>query len=77
LRLKDNTQTKVPAYQKRLDDFADEYDVKFSWLHWRHPDGELRHKLRALGSGVSVLGDWCETKEEAVDNIFKKIESDD
>ena len=75
--MKINRQEKPKGYQARLDEFSREYDVTFSWLHWRHPDGELRHRLRALGSGISLMGDWCETKEEAVNNIFKHIEEDE
>ncbi len=75
--MKFKTQLKTKDYQSRLDEFSREYDVQFSWLHWRHPDGELRHKLRALGSGISLMGDWQETKAQAVDDIFKKINEDD
>ena len=65
------------TYQQRLDDFAKEYYATFSWLHWRHPSGELRHKLRVLGSGLSLMGDWQETKALAVENIFLKIKAEE
>ena len=77
MRFKTDTQRKPKGYQERLDKFASEYDCTFGWLHWRRPDGHVMNKLRALGSGISVMGDWCETKEQAVDNIFKKIEEDE
>ncbi len=64
------------SYQQRLDDFAQEYDVKFGWYHWACPDGSTKHRIRAIGSGISVMGDWQGTHAQAVDDIFKKIEED-
>ncbi len=65
--------------QKRLDDFSAEYEVKFSHYMWRHHSGELKHRVNAMGTmgtGLSIIGDWCDSFAEAVDQIFSKIEEE-
>ena len=66
--------------QRRLDEFSGEYEVKFSHYMWRHHSGNLKHRVNAMGhmgSGISIIGTWCDSFSEAVDQVFKNIESED
>jgi len=66
--------------QRRLDQFAGEYECKFSHYMWRRYDDSLKHRINAMGqmgSGISIIGTWCDSFAEAVDQVFSKIESED